>query len=390
MADMLARNAIDPRRDPLPEGEYICRTVAYKRYGVDEDGVDGGLRVYISPIEGEFEGVYDEPDCQQGRHSSFLLKDATRGMLQKRLDALQASNPGTDLYKAWREDDWDAFVGLACTVTYKKKPIGLVQDKVLPCDPMWSEYIKATYYPKTPSMPEPDMPFHDDNGNTSLGYIEEPWDEVDPEDEEPQAPWDQQTPQGPVMYVDSMQNAGYHDVKHQALEDMGYQLIERRLDVGDYMLVYGADLAGMCEEDWEGHPHRTVDSKRSLYEASHNVDGPDAKRFEAEMVRAEKAGVELLVLVTEPGINSAQDIIDWRPGECLSCTKYLTGKCDPTDRFWNCLNTLDGVIRPRPLCGKALLEALDGMAKRHGVQVRFVDDEEQAAAVISAWLEGRC
>lgn len=336
---ILPQNRRDWDKTTPEVGEYDVITTGFK---VDHEGMP---RFYFDITTGDYAGVYGGIGGIESFHNSYLLSNKDYSMLMARLDAISASNPGFDAVAAYLAGDWDAFIGKRCRVTYKlkykdprsgryfleqdaegtRKPI-IVQDAVL----------------RTKDNEQPEPPRH------AAAHAAPP------------VP----APKGmSTIFVDYRQRDGHHDVKHGAIEAAGYTLEVTTLGTGDYMMPGSRYI---------------VETKGDLEELAGNVDHERA-RWVAELVRANDQGMALLVLVTEPGIHSAEDIAAWTPAGCVTC-----GRCDPHETGL-CKKTGSD----KPLCGRGLVAALDALATGTDTTHRllFVDDEETAATRLVEWLQ---
>ena len=137
-----------------------------------------------------------------------------------------------------------------------------------------------------------------------------------------------------IIYCDTRQKNGKHTVKHNQMRSLGYELIPKALDVGDYMI--------------EGNDAISVDTKQDLTEVYSNIFN-DKSRFMKEVRRAYYSRVKLYVLIEHGGpIKKLEDVCAWRPkygyrsgreamermmkihmaygAEFLFCDKRVTGK----------------------------------------------------------------
>ena len=364
MPHIVAKNRADWRVTPLPavdiQHPYVTRAKKAKANRKKD-----GLIVYYTIADGEYEGTYEDVE---GFVNSYNLVDKG-GILMVRLNALSQSNPGWDAVAWWEQvdfdnpDTWQDIIDKVVGVTYAwKNKDGvepqLMQDKVVAVDPKYAQQQPE----QAPSAPViPDDTYEDTEVGQVFGYVSDgPYDDGYEED----------TFDGPTIYVDTRQKQGHHDEKHNHLMDMGYNLAEVTLPFGDYIM----------NPTGEGF-RRVVDTKHGLGELAGNVSPSDRKRFVAELDRAREAGYEMLVLVTESTkMRGPSDIMHWTPEECKSCRMCFS----PHDRKEFCKKTYGS----KPLCGDALLKALDLYCVQHGAQIRFVRDEAEAADGISKWLEG--
>lgn len=101
------------------------------------------------------------------------------------------------------------------------------------------------------------------------------------------------------LLCDTLQKAGKHRNIQAYCDRHGVEMINQRLNVGDYMIP-GGKIA--------------VDTKSGLQECAMNLlNRSDASRFWREARRARELGLKLVVLVEEPGIRSVMDVSKWKP-----------------------------------------------------------------------------
>ena len=156
----------------------------------------------------------------------------------------------------------------------------------------------------------------------------------------------------PVIYFDTRQQAGKHEVKHTWLRDHGIELVRRKLDEGDYE-TDGSNV--------------TVDTKAHMDELAANVTR-DHKRFADECDRAQSKGKRLVVL-TEDGTN---DPWDWTNSRCRTCKYRVRICCHPRQRGEACSRY--GTTKPTQ--GNTVSKTLKSMERDYGVRFMFCDIED--------------
>ena len=102
-----------------------------------------------------------------------------------------------------------------------------------------------------------------------------------------------------TLYEDTRQQKGKHDNIKKYCEKNGIELVQVKLDVGDYML----DLEGKV----------SVDTKSNLGELSKNLmNKADHSRFWKEIRRAKEQNIKLFILCEHGGkIKQIQDVALW-------------------------------------------------------------------------------
>ena len=87
-----------------------------------------------------------------------------------------------------------------------------------------------------------------------------------------------------VLYEDTRQQKGKHKNIHAYCEKMGIEIIRQALNVGDYQIA--------------GNGSISVDTKQSVLELASNVF-QEHSRFRDECLRAQRCGIQLIVLIEE-------------------------------------------------------------------------------------------
>ena len=149
-----------------------------------------------------------------------------------------------------------------------------------------------------------------------------------------------------TIEVDTRQQKGRHEAKHQAFREAGYRLLSTKLPFGDYRLVGGT----YC-----------VDTKRDLVELCGNLC-QQHKRFRSELSGAHDAGYRLFVLVENAdGVTDLTTLRAWR---------------NPRTK----LNERKG-LRP-PLQGYRMAYMCLTMERRYGCRFLFCPPQEAGAKVL--------
>jgi ERCC4-type nuclease len=102
-----------------------------------------------------------------------------------------------------------------------------------------------------------------------------------------------------IIYQDTRQQKGKHNNIETYFERKGIEVINKKLDVGDYMS--------------SDNPNITVDTKYGIDELAKNLTNKvDHARFMREVWRAYAARITLIVLVEQRGIKDTNDVLKWR------------------------------------------------------------------------------
>lgn len=153
------------------------------------------------------------------------------------------------------------------------------------------------------------------------------------------------------MYIqeDSRQQAGKHEIKHEAFKASGHQLVRSKVLIGDY-----------CRP-----PEVAIDTKASMAEIAQNIGGGGAEhqRFINELKLAKEVGCRLYILVeNEDGARSIADVARWRNPR----TEYS----------------------PRCIQGPRLAKAMATIEERYGCRFRFCRPEAAAEIIVELLKDG--
>ena len=155
-------------------------------------------------------------------------------------------------------------------------------------------------------------------------------------------------PEGPVVQIDTREHA--HAIRRiiQAFDDAGIQHFSSKLYVGDYQRLDNGLLV--------------VDRKQNLQEIAGNLT-QQHERFRAELERARKAKIRLVVLCEHGGqIRSIEDVAAWKNPRLKESPGAITG-----DRMAKIMRT---------------------MSERYGVEWRFCDKRQTGNKILEILQEG--
>lgn len=137
------------------------------------------------------------------------------------------------------------------------------------------------------------------------------------------------------IQIDSREHQSERKRIEAQFDELGIQHFCSKLYVGDYMNL--------------DNPRVVVDRKQGLLEVCGNVT-QQHERFRAELVRARKTGIKLIVLVEEPGIQSLEDVFFWQ---------------NPRRK-----------TSPKATNGEQLFRSMQTMCERYGVQFEFCNKRQ--------------
>lgn len=166
-----------------------------------------------------------------------------------------------------------------------------------------------------------------------------------------------------IVYIDTRQQRGKHDVKHAWFAAHGVDTERKTLDFGDYM-VDGSNIS--------------IDTKRDIDEIAKNINGRGHDRFKRECIRARDAGYRLVILVeNRDNVHSVSDLAGWTNGHCAACAERKRDRCDPHDNSGKC--SKHGTRKP--IQGERLARAMSTMSERYGVRFEFCEPKESARII---------
>ena len=145
-----------------------------------------------------------------------------------------------------------------------------------------------------------------------------------------------------VLYEDTRQQAGRHKNIHAYCEQQGIEIIRQALNVGDYQIAGKGDIS--------------VDTKYGVPELAMNIF-QDHDRFRDECLRAQRCGIQLIILTEE---------------------KLPGGRLDN----WRSPIGWDGLPMHK-FKPDILRKAMITMQEEYGVRFRFCSAQETGALLIS-------
>ena len=163
-----------------------------------------------------------------------------------------------------------------------------------------------------------------------------------------------------IIFEDSRQQSGKHDLKHKSFEANGIEIRRTKLYCGDYSLPTDQSIC--------------VDSKSGLAEIYNNLI-QDHKRIRAEADRASEAGIKLYILIEEPGIQTLNDVRNWKNPRYL---RWL--KVKQAHERGKMLNVK--ISGKPPVNNITLIKIMSSFASKHGCEYVFCSPEEAGAKIV--------
>lgn len=145
-----------------------------------------------------------------------------------------------------------------------------------------------------------------------------------------------------LILEDTRQQAKKHETKHKWFAENDIKVERCRLYVGDYTLPTNQSIC--------------IDTKRDLQELAQNVC-QQHERFRSELVRAQEAGIHLIVLCEHGGnIKSLEDVYFWQ---------------NPRRK-----------TSPGAISGQRLFKILNTMQNKYGVRFEFCDKRQTGRKIV--------
>lgn len=163
-----------------------------------------------------------------------------------------------------------------------------------------------------------------------------------------------------ILIEDSRQQNGKHDIKSKWFADHGIEVRRSKLYVGDYSLPANQSVC--------------IDTKKDIQELVSDICGKQHERFRNECIRAQEAGIRLIVLVEnqgghikdniiQPTITSLSELHRWKNPRLFI---FLRGK----QKY------------PSATRGITLQKACMTMTAKYGVRFLFCTPEQSAQKIV--------
>lgn len=114
-----------------------------------------------------------------------------------------------------------------------------------------------------------------------------------------------------VIYEDTRNKPDKNAHIRKQLGDLGYKVVRQGLYVGDYT--------------WATNQSICIDTKQDLLEVVNNVI-QQHERFRNECIRAQEAGIKLIILIVEPKVKQLSDVFGWWNPRLRYSKKATTGR----------------------------------------------------------------
>ena len=164
-----------------------------------------------------------------------------------------------------------------------------------------------------------------------------------------------------ILLEDTRNQIGKHDIKHRWFEEHGVEIRRQALYCGDYTLPTDQSVC--------------IDTKKDIQELVSDICGKQHERFRNECIRAQEAGIQLIILTENIGAKVGH-------GEIYNPT--IT-KLEELHRWKNPrLFIFSGGKQkyPRATRGVTLQKACMTLSAKYGVKFMFCTPHQSAAKIV--------
>lgn len=164
-----------------------------------------------------------------------------------------------------------------------------------------------------------------------------------------------------IILEDTRQQAFKHELKHEYFRKNGIEIRRSKVYVGDFTLPTNQSIC--------------IDTKKDIQELIGDICGKQHERFRSELIRAQEAGIQLIILVENKG------------GEI-----GRTGIYNPTIRSLSELHSWKNPrlfirrngkqLYPSATKGVTLMKACMSMEKKYGSRFLFCSPEESGEMIV--------
>ena len=163
-----------------------------------------------------------------------------------------------------------------------------------------------------------------------------------------------------LILEDTRQQAQKHDLKHKWFEQNGITIRRQALYCGDYTLPTDQSVC--------------IDTKKDIQELVSDICGKQHERFRNECIRAQEAGIKLIVLVENRGGHIKDNIIQ---PTITSLDELHRWKNPRLFIFFGSKQKYPSATR-----GITLQKACMTMKAKYGVDFQFVTPEKSAERIV--------
>ena len=186
-----------------------------------------------------------------------------------------------------------------------------------------------------------------------------------------------------ILLEDSRQQLGKHDTKKEFFEQNGIKVQRTKLYVGDYTLPTNQRVC--------------IDTKKDIQELIGDICGKSHVRFRDELIRAQEAGIQLIILVENKGgeivhtgifnqtIRNLDELSKWENPRLF----IMKNSSDVVGTYSNGRPKYRKVQKyPSATKGETLMKACMTMQQKYGVKFLFCEPSESGAKIIDLLTGG--
>ena len=170
-----------------------------------------------------------------------------------------------------------------------------------------------------------------------------------------------------TIIEDTRQQAEKHRLKHKWFDEHGVKVVRSKLPAADYALL--SDMS------------RVIDSKQGLMEIYGNLT-QDHERIRRECDFCKDNGIELIILIEEPGITCLDDVRKWSNPRL-----HKWNKIRYMHEHGRWLNT--PLPAKPPVSNITLIKIMHTFGIKHGVRWEFCDPADSGRRIIELLMEGK-
>lgn len=164
-----------------------------------------------------------------------------------------------------------------------------------------------------------------------------------------------------VILEDSRQKISHHELKHRYFDSNGIKYVRQALYVGDYSIANNMSIS--------------IDTKEGIQELVMDICGPQHERFRNECIRAQEAGIRLIILVENKGGEISHSGVY---NKTITELSELHSWKNPRLFIWK--NKKQAF--PHATKGITLQKACYSMQQKYGVEFQFCRPEDAGKRIV--------
>ena len=163
-----------------------------------------------------------------------------------------------------------------------------------------------------------------------------------------------------IIIEDTRNQIGKHKNINEQLIALGHRVVRSKLYAGDYAKAVDQSVC--------------IDTKQGLQEVASNLTQQHA-RFRAECIRAQEAGIKLVILIEEPGIGGVMDVESWVNPRLVRWCKIRNAQAKGKSKNIK-------IPKLPPVNGERLMKAMFTMTDKYGVEWVFCSKDRTGAEIV--------